>query len=203
MYACVVSRHDDRKTDAAPDTAAGPETQSQASGVIGPLPGDAALDQAEPQLMDEAPRSRVGLRLFAAAVTIPWLLGYGVTGVWAVTRGAISAAGDLSSIDVGYSRAVSPSSVIFVGALLLAGFAVVLAAAMLILYDAHGSGRWAAVCVVATALTAGSVWASVQGELHPALWLVFFGGLLYAALLSLVLLVRALRAPGRNSTADP
>ena len=179
MYACAVNTPDDRQADAA------------------------APDAAEPQPMDESPRSHVGLRLLGAAVTIPWLFAYGVTGVWAVTRGARSAAGHLSSIDVGYSRTVSPTSVIFVGALLLAGFAVMLAAAMLVLYGARGPGRWAAVCLVATALTVGSVWVSVRGELHPAMWPVFFGGLLYATLLSLIMLVRALRARGGSRIVDP
>ena len=144
-----------------------------------------------------------GLRLLAAAVMLPWLLGYGVTGAWAVTRGARAAADGLSSVDVGYSRLVTPPGVIFVGALLLAGFAVLLAAAMLVLYDARGRGRWAAVCVVAAVLTAGSVWAAVSGGLHPGLWLLFFGGLLYAAALSLVELLRVTRVAGRGTIAGP
>jgi len=138
-----------------------------------------------------------GLRLLAAAVTAPWLVGYGVTGAWAVTRGARAAASGFSSIDVGYSRTVTPPGVIFVGALLLAGFAVLLAAAMLVLYDARGRGVWAAVCVVAVALTAGSVWAAASGGLHPGLWLLFFGGLLYATVLSTVELLRATRGVDR------
>jgi len=146
-------------------------------------------DEQAPQVGMQ--RSGGGLRLLAAAVTLPWLLGYGVTGAWAVTRGARAAAGGLSSIDVGYSRMVTPAGVILVGALLLAGFAVLLAAAMLVLYDARGRGRWAAVCVVAIGLTAGSVWAAASGGLHPGLWLLFFGGLLYAAALSLVELLRS------------
>lgn len=117
-----------------------------------------------------------GLRLLAAAVTAPWLVGYGVTGAWAVTRGARAAAGGLSSVDVGYSRLVTPPGVIFVGALLLAGFAV---------------------------LTAGSVWAAVSGGLHPGLWLLFFGGLLYAGALSLVELLRVTRVAGRGTIAGP
>jgi hypothetical protein len=135
-----------------------------------------------------------GRRLLAAVVTTPWLVVYGVTGAWAVTRGARAAADGLASVDVGYSRMVTPAGVIFVGALLLAGFAVLLAAAMLLLYDARGRGRWAAVCVVAALLTAGSIWAAASGGLHPGLWLLFFGGLLYVVLLSLVELMRPTRA---------
>lgn len=148
-------------------------------------------------------RTGGGLRLLAAVVTLPWLLGYGVTGAWAVTRGARAAAGGLTSIDVGYSRAVTPASVIVVGALLLAGFAVLLAVAMLVLYDTRHRGPWAAACVAAAALTAGSVWAAVSGGLHPVLWLVFFGGLLYALVLGLLRLVRMTRAAGRGRLASP
>lgn len=166
--------------------------------------GSALPEEAAPPPVDgEVARTGGGLRLLAAAVMAPWLVGYGVTGAWAVTRGARAAAGGLSSVDVGYSRLVTPPGVIFVGALLLAGFAVLLAAAMLVLYDARGRGRWAAVCVVAAVLTAGSVWAAVSGGLHPGLWLLFFGGLLYAAALSLVELLRVTRVAGRGTIAGP
>ena len=144
-----------------------------------------------------------GLRLLAAAVTAPWFVDYGVTGAWAVTRGARAAADGLSSIDVGYSRLVTPLGVIAVGALLLAGFAVVLAAAMLVLYDSRRRGAWAAVCVGAAVLTAGSVWAAVSGGLHPGLWLLFFGGLLYAAALSLVELLLVTRVARRGTIVGP
>ena len=146
----------------------------------------------------EVARTGGGLRLLTAAVTAPWLVGYGVTGAWAVTRGARAAADGLSSIDVGHSRSVAPVGSIVVGALLLVGFAVLLAAAMLVLYDARGRGRWAAVCVAAAVLTAGSVWAAARGGLHPGLWLLFFGGLLYVAVLCLVTLWRVTRAAGRG-----
>ena len=108
-----------------------------------------AADAARPPDEGDVARGGLGggLRLLAAAVMAPWLVGYGVTGAWAVTRGLRAAADGLSSIDVGYSRPVTPSGVIFVGVLLLAGFAVLLVAAMLVLYDARGRGAWAAVCV--------------------------------------------------------
>ena len=144
-----------------------------------------------------------GLRLLAAAVTAPWLVGYGVTGAWAVTRGARAAADGLSSVDVGYSRLVTPPGVIVVGALLLAGFAVLLAAASVIEDEYRGRGQWAAVCVVAALLTAGSVWAAVSGGLHPGLWLLFFGGLLYAAALSLVELLLVTRVARRGTIVGP
>jgi len=143
------------------------------------------------------------LRLLAAVVPAPWLVGYGVIGAWAVTRGARAVATGGSSIDVGYARAVTPAGVIFVGALLLAGFAVVLAAAMLVLYDARRRGAWTAVCVVAVVLTAGSVWAAASGGLHPGLWLLYFGGLLYAVALSLFRLVRVTRSARRDRLVRP
>jgi hypothetical protein len=87
--------------------------------------------------------------------------------------------------------------VILVGALLLAGFAVLLAAVMLVLYDARGRGPWAAVAAAAAVLTAGSVWAAASGGLHPGLWLLFFGGLVYAVALSAVRLLRATRGVKR------
>lgn len=159
--------------------------------------------KSEPTAAAEGASTGGCLRLLAAAVAAPWLVGYGVTGAWAVTRGARAAADGLSTIDVGYARMVTPPSVIFVGALLLAGFAVLLAAALLVLYDARGRGAWTAVCVVAAVLTAGSVWAAVSGGLHPGLWLLFFGGILYAAVPSLVELLRVTRAAGRGTPARP
>ena len=162
---------------------------------------DAARPPAEGDVARGGPGG--GLRLLAAAVMAPWLVGYGVTGAWAVTRGLRAAADGLSSIDVGYSRPVTPPGVIFVGVLLLAGFAVLLVAAMLVLYDARGRGAWAAVCVAAVVLTAGSVWAAASGGLHPGLWLLFFGGLLYGAALSLVQLLRVARAAARGAIAGP
>jgi hypothetical protein len=173
------------------------DTRGQDDPRIAATEGAAASAHAEeppPFVEAEPPSAGGGLRLFAAAVTAPWLVGYGVTGAWAVTRGARAAADGLSSIDVGYSRMVTPPGVILVGALLLTGFGVLLAAAMLVLYDARGRGKWAAVCAVAAALTAGSVWAAASGGLHPGLWLLFFGGLLYAVALSLVELWRVNRA---------
>jgi hypothetical protein len=159
--------------------------------------------EARAQAERDSPRPGGGLRLLAAAVMTPWLFGYGISGAWAVTRGARAAAGGLSSIDVGYAHTVTPAGVIFVGALLLSGFAVLLAAAMLLIYDARGGGVWAAVGVAAAVLTAGSVWAAASGGLRPVLWLLFFGGLLYAAALSAVKLLRVRHAADRGRIAGP
>ena len=181
---------------------AAPEGEPQAA-----TEGDAASAPAEeatqPPDEVEVARTGGGLRLLAAVVTAPWLVGYGVTGAWAVMRGARAAVDGLSSVDVGYSRLVTPPGVIFVGVLLLAGFAVLLATAMLVLYDSRRRGAWAAVCVGAAVLTAGSVWAAVSGGLHPGLWLLFFGGLLYAAALSLVELLLVTRVARRGTIVGP
>ena len=152
---------------------------------------------------DDMQRTGGGLRLLAAAVMAPWLVGYGIIGAWAVTRGARAAADGLSSFDVGYSRPVTPPGVIFVGALLLAGFAVLLAAAMLVLYDARGRGAWAAVAVVAAVLTAGSVWAAASGDLHPGLWVLLFFGLAYVTVVALARVVQVTRAARRGRIAQP
>ena len=160
-------------------------------------------DEARAQAERESPRPGGGLRLLAAAVMTPWLFGYGVSGAWAVTRGASSAAAGLSSVDVGYAHTVTPAGVVFVGALLLSAFAVLLAAAMLLIYDARGRGVWAVVGVVAAVLTAGSVWAAASGGLRPVLWLLFFGGLLYATVLSVVRLLRVRRAADRGGIVGP
>ena len=154
--------------------------------------------QAPPPPDEDVVRPGGGLRLLAVVVAAPWLVVYGITGAWAVTRGARAAADGLSSVDVGYSRSVTPPSVIVVGALLLAAFAVLLAVVILILHDARSRGRWAVVSVVAAVLMAGSIWAAVSGGLDPGLWLLYFGGLLYSTALSLARLLRAARAARRG-----
>ena len=157
----------------------------------------------QPPLHVEVVRTGGSLRLLAAAVLVPWLLGYGVTGSWAVVRGASAAASGLESFDAGYTRLVSPAGVIFVGALLLAAFAVLLAAGLLLLFDSRRGVTWAAVGIVALLLTAGSVWAAVRGGLNPGLWALLFFGLVYATLVAIVVLTRLTRAPGRGRIAPP
>jgi hypothetical protein len=184
--------HDEPKLVSGP--AGAPPTEGEEATTLPDAapPADAAVD-----------RTAGRRRLLAAAVTLPWLIGYGVIGSWAVTRGARAAAGGLPSIDVGYSGMVSPAGVIVVGALLLAGFAALLATAMLVLHDARGRGPWATVCAVSAFLTAGSVWAAASGGLKPGLWFLFFGGLLYALALSLSRVRRVTRAAARGRIARP
>lgn len=142
-----------------------------------------------------------GRRLLAAAVTLPWLLSYGITGSWAVTRGASSAAAGLQHVDAGYSRLVTPAGLIMVGGLVLAAFAVVLALALLILLAHRGRAAWAAVAAAAWVLTAGAVWAAARGGLDPGLWVVFFAGVVYAAVLSVVMVMRLTRRRARGAIA--
>jgi hypothetical protein len=159
------------------------------------MPGDA----------DDAGEDRPGgvLRVLAALVMLPWLLGYGVIGTWTVVRGARAAASGLRSFDAGYTRLVSPAGVILVGALLLAAFAVLLAASLLLMLGGRRGASWAAVAVVAVLLVAGSVWAATRGGLSPLLWVFFFFGLVYAAVVAIVALIGVTRAPGRGRIAQP
>ncbi len=144
-----------------------------------------------------------GLRLLAAATTLPWLLGYGTTGAWAVARALWAMRDGLPHLDAGYTRLVTPAGLLVVGALLLTAFATVLAAALLLLFAHRGRAVWLAVLVVALALTAGAVWAAVTGGLHPGLWLLYFFGLLYAAAVAAVQLRRVTRRAGRGRIAVP
>gem|GEM_PF-887612 len=147
--------------------------------------------------------SGVGLRLLAAAVTLPWLVVYGITGAWAVTRGALAAAEGLVELDAGYTRMVTPLGLVYVGALVLAAFAVLLACVLLLLFRRRSAAVWLPVLLVAAGLTAGSVWAAVSGGLHPLLWLLFFFGLAYATVVALVRVVQVTRAGRRGRIVPP
>ncbi|MEI6727869.1 MAG: hypothetical protein WCN81_16825, partial [Actinomycetes bacterium] len=126
-----------------------------------PAGSDAAPEDGAEAMGEDAPREGGGaLRLLAAAVTLPWTIGYGLTGAWAVTLGARSFADGLTTIDAGYTRTVTPTALMYVGALLLAGFAVMLAAAVLILYARRSAMVWLPLLFVAAGLTAGSIWIS-------------------------------------------
>ena len=162
-------------------------------------PPDAAADDAPPAEV-ETDHSGGGLRVLAAIVMLPWLLGYGVIGTWTVVRGAGAAASGLKTFDAGYTRLVSPAGVILVGALLLAAFAVLLAASMLLMIGGRGA-TWAAVAVAAALLVAGSVWAATRGGLSPILWVLFFFGLVYAVAVAIVALTRVTRTSGRGRSA--
>jgi hypothetical protein len=184
--------------------AAGPEAHPPAA------PGPAATSAMQPS-DDEPPQVTVapelragqGLRLLGAFVLLPWLIGYGAIGVWAVTFGARTAMAGHATVDAGYSRMVTPGGVILVGCLLVAAFAVLLLTGLLVLYNHRGRKAWTAVAVAAAILTAGAVWAGVRGELSPILWVLFFFGLVYALALAVAGVWRASRSPGHEKVLRP
>ena len=139
------------------------------------------------------------LLLLAAVVPLPWALAYGAVGVGAVVRGASGLAAGSKLVEAGYSRPVSPGSLVFVGALLLAAFAVTLGAVLLLLLGRRSAAVWLPLLLVAGGLTAGSVWAAVRGDLAPVLWVVFFFGLVYATAVALLRLFQVTRAGGRGT----
>jgi hypothetical protein len=144
-----------------------------------------------------------GLRLLAAAATLPWLLLYGTAGAWAVARALWAMRDGLPHLDAGYTRLVTPAGLLFVGALLLTAFATLLAVALLLLFAHRGRAAWLTVLVAAVMLTAGAVWAAATGGLHPGLWLLYFFGLLYSAAAAAVQLARVTRHAGRGRIAEP
>ncbi len=164
---------------------------------------DAAEPAAEGEPVVAVQQSGGGLRLLAAVVTLPWMLGYGVTGAWCVARGASAFADGLPQIDAGYTRMVTPAGLMYVGALLLAGFAVLLAGALLLLFGRRSAMVWLPLLLVAAGLTAGSVWAAVSGGLHPGLWLFFFFGLAYVVVVAAVRLAQATRSARHGRIAEP
>ena len=145
----------------------------------------------------------VGWRLIAAVALVPWLLGYGITGSWAVARAARALAQGLPHIDAGYTRPVSPAGLIVVGALLLAAFAVLLATALLLLTASRHRGVWTSVLILGLLLLAGAVWAGIAGSINPGLWLVLFFGLVLVAVIGAVVRTRMPRQPGRATIAAP
>ena len=169
-----------------------------------PAAGDAPPADAPPaEASDGVPRPGAGRRLLAAVVTLPWFLAYGITGAWAVTRGAQAYSEGLKDFDVGYTRFVTPTSVMYVGALLLAAFAVMLACALLLLFDRRSGVVWLPVFLVAGGLTAGSIWAAVRGGLAPLLWVLFFFGVAFVTVVALIRVVQVTRAERRARIVRP
>jgi hypothetical protein len=144
-----------------------------------------------------------GRRLLAAVLTLPWLLGYGVLGAWAVALALRALADGTAKVGAGYVHPVRPGALLVVGILLLVAFATLLATALLVLWGSRRGGRWLAVAVVAWMLTAGAVWAALAGGLSLGLWLLYFFGLAYAAVLATVTAARVTRGPGRGRIAAP
>jgi hypothetical protein len=144
-----------------------------------------------------------GRRLLAAALTLPWVVLYGVIGTWAVAVALRGMADGVPHLDAGYQRPVTPGGLLLVGLLVLAGFAVLLAAAVLVLAGVRSRAPWTAVLVAASLLTGGSVWAAVEGGLHPLLWLLFFFGLVEAVALAAWALLHVPPGPQRDRMAPP
>ena len=161
-----------------------------------------APDAEEPET-PPARESGGGLNLLAAAVTLPWTFLYGVTGVWAVALAARAAGKGLTQLDAGYTRFVTPPQLAFVGALLLAAFAVMLACGLLLLFGRRTAAVWLPLLLVAAGLTAGAVWAGVSGGIHPLLWMLLFFGLVYVAVVSLVRVLQVTRAERRGRIVGP
>jgi hypothetical protein len=172
-------------------------------------PGEAASSDVPPE-PDEARgddpaqgRDSAGLRLIGAVVTLPWLLLYGISGVWAVTRAAQAASQGLKQLDAGYTRYVTPAQLGFVGALLLTAFAVMLACGLLLLFRRRSGMVWLPLLLVAAGLTAGALWAGIQGGLHPLLWVLFFFGLVYVTAIAAAKVLKVTRAERRDTIAPP
>lgn len=153
--------------------------------------------------LQQSSTSGGGLRILAAAVTLPWLFLYGVTGAWAVSRGASAFSAGLKTLDAGYTRIVTPTELMYVGALLFAGFGVMLACALLLIFGVRSAVAWLPPLLVAAGLTVGSVWAAVSGDLHPALWVLLFFGLAYVTVVALARVVQVTRAARRGRIAPP
>ncbi len=186
--------------DDARPAASGPAPEEPASDASPDEPANA--DPAAPDV-SEAGSGGAGLRVFGAAVTLPWLMLYGVTGVSAVTRAAQAYSAGNKRVDTGYTRFVTPGELAFFGALLLAAFAVMMACALLLLFRRRSAAAWLPLLLVAAGFTAGAAWAGVSGGLHPLLWVLLFFGLAYVTVIALVSVVKVTRADRRGRIAAP
>lgn len=171
-------------------------------------PGAADLGAEEggagrPVVAGESATAGGGRRLLAAVIALPWLVAYGVVGAWAVTKAARAMSDGVARVEVGYVHPVSPGSLLVVGALLLAAFATLLALALLLLWGSHRGVPWSAVAAVGWLLTAGTVWAALEGGLHPGLWPLYFFGVAYAAVLATIVAVRVARGPAGGTVVPP
>ena len=144
-----------------------------------------------------------GLSVLAAAVTLPWVFLYGITGVWALALAARAAGQGLKQLDAGYTRFVTPPQLAFVAALLLTAFAALLACGLLLLFGRRTAVAWLPLLLVAAGLTAGAVWAGVSGGIHPLLWVLLFFGLAYVTVISLVKVLQVTRVERRGRIDEP
>lgn len=185
--------------------AAGPGPETGGGEPAAPLAPGRSAPAARPAVRPTVRRvgGGAGRRLLVAFVLAPWLVGYGVTGSWAVTLGTRSLAGHQSQVDAGYTHPVSPGALIGVGVLLLVAFAALLATIMLLLLLSPRRGAWIAVLATTLALLAGSVWVAVAGQAGLAVWALFFFGLAFAALVDVLALLRMPRRFDRGTIARP
>ena len=112
---------------------------------------------------------------------------------------AVCVGAGVAHIDVGHTRLVTPGGVIYVGALLLTAFAVLLVCSLLLIYDRRSPTVWLPVLFVSVGLSAGAVWAAARGGLDPGLWLLFFFGLVYVAVVAAVRIARETRTDRRTA----
>lgn len=168
-----------------------------------PDSGEAPAPDAEEPAPAADEASGGGLSVLGAAVTLPWVFLYGVTGVWALARAASAAGQGLRQLDAGYTRFVTPPQLAFVGALLLTAFAVLLACGLLLLFRRRTAVAWLPLLLVAAGLTAGAVWAGISGGIHPLLWVLLFFGLAYVTVISLVKVLQVTRAERRGRIDQP
>lgn len=190
-----------RPEDAAPPAPEVGVTQATEAGAA-PVAETGTAPAAD---ADAAPPagSGAGPRLLAAAVTLPWVFLYGITGVWAVTLAARAAGRGLRQVDAGYTRFVTPAQLAFVGALLLAAFAVLLACGLLLLFRRRSAAVWLPLLLVAAGLTAGAVWAGVTGGIHPLVWALLFFGLVYVTVVALIAVLQVTRPGPRDRIGEP
>ncbi len=196
--------YDENAREPRPGDRTDPEGVPAPADEAEPAPAEGPAGEAGPAVsLSESPRGGGGLRVFGAVVTLPWLLLYGITGAWAIARAARAAAEGLKQFDAGYTRFVTPAEVMVLGALLLAAFAVMMACALLLLFGRRSAMVWLPLLLVAAGLTAGSIWASVRGGLHPILWVTLFFGLAYVTVVALVRVLKVTRAERRGRIVSP
>ncbi len=78
-----------------------------------------------------------------------------------------------------------------------------MACALLLLFGRRSAMVWLPLLLVAAGLTAGSIWASVRGGLHPILWVMLFFGLAYVTVVALVRVLKVTRAERRGRIVSP
>ena len=90
------------------------------------------------------------------------------------------------------------------GSVKLAAFGVMLACALLLLFDRRSAhGRGCRSCSSPPGSPPGSVWAAHQRRAASLLWVLFFFGLVYVTVIALVRVLKVTRAERRGRIASP